>query len=162
MRRILVVATLGLAFVSAAACSDDTPTTSPTSSAAAAPSTAATAVDLKAACASLKKATDEFSAKAMELAPKLLAAEADNTKAAAVAAEVLQALQAFGTAYGKDAAAITDPQLKMAVEADMKALNDAVAAAIAAGPDAAKIQAAMSTQDFENAGEAVARRCATA
>ena len=160
MRRILVVATLGLAFVSAAACSDDTTTASPTSPAAA--TSAAAAVDTKAACASLTKAGEDFKAKAIELAPKIMAAQSDNAKAAAVAAEALQALQALNTTYGSTISSINDPELKAAAEADLKTLNTAVAAVIAAGPDLAKIESVLSTQDFEKAGEAVKAVCAKA
>ncbi|MBB5871046.1 hypothetical protein F4553_004425 [Allocatelliglobosispora scoriae] len=162
MRRILVVATLGLAFVSAAACSDDTPSASPTGTATATAAAPTAAADLKTACASLKKASDDFKAKVIEFTPKLIAAEADNSKAPAVAAEALQALQEFTAAYGSNASAINDPQLKAAVDADLKALNDVVTKAIAAGPDIAKLQASFDAQDFENVGEAVERRCATA
>lgn len=156
MRRILAVATLGVALFSAAACAESNPTASPTGAAA---TTAAASVDKKTACTALLKASADFKTQAIALMPRMLEAASDPAKAQAVSADLLKALKDFGTAYGADAAAIADPELKMAVEADLKALNTAITAVTAAGADVTKIDAALSQQDFENAGEAVERLC---
>jgi hypothetical protein len=156
MRRILAVVTLGAALFTAAACADTKPDASASPSAATATSAAA-GVDKKTACTNLKAAVDGFSAKAIVLAPKL--ADPDKAKAGAAVSELLTELQAFQTKYSADIAAIQDPELKAAVQDDIKVLTTASAAVLAAGTDAAKVNTVLSGPEFQKAGEKVKSLC---
>jgi hypothetical protein len=159
MRRILATATLGLALFGAAACADTKPEASSSATPGAAATSAAPAgVDKKTACANLTKAADDFKAKGATLAPKLT----DPATAAAAIPELGKAITDFQAAYGKDANAIADAELKAAVEADLQVLTTAGAALLAAGNDPAKIQAALTSPEFEKAFDKVNSLCMAA
>ncbi|MDI1465630.1 hypothetical protein QEZ54_32135 [Catellatospora sp. KI3] len=154
MRRILAAATLGLALFGAAACAD-TPVDNPGASAAPSAASSPAGVDKATACANLTKATDEFTAKFTALLPKLT----DPAGQKEAATQLLADLTAFQTAYGKDAAAIADADLKAAVQADLATLGSGLAAVGQANGDVTKIQAALSTPEFSAAGEKVKTIC---
>ncbi|WP_144119404.1 hypothetical protein [Catellatospora sichuanensis] len=159
MRRILATATLGLALFGAAACADTKPEASSTPTPGAASSAAAPAgVDKKTACANLTKATSDFEAKIVPLFTKLM----DPATQAATLTELGKAIQDFQAAYSKDVAAMADADLKAAVQADLQTLTTTSTALVAAGTDQAKIQAALSTPEFDKAGDQVKALCAGA
>lgn len=159
MRRILATATLGLALFGAAACADTEPSATGTPTPGAATSAAAPAgVDKKAACANLTKATEDFKTQGAAILPEMMNPA---TQQAAVP-KLTKLLTDFQAAYSKDVNTIADAELKAAVEADLKTLQAAGAAVVAANGDAAKIEAALSSPDFTAAGEKVKTLCAAA
>lgn len=162
MRRILTAATLGLALVSASACSQ-TPATAPSNPAAAPATTAAATptapvIDKATACAALSKAAEQFEADAVAAMKAIVESSADKTKAGTAATQLLAAFKDFQKAY-VDNAAVSDAELKAAIEADLKVLDPAIAAVTAAGADLGKIEAAFNAPGIDEAGTTVDKLC---
>ncbi|GAA2381284.1 hypothetical protein Cme02nite_51780 [Catellatospora methionotrophica] len=157
MRRILATATLGLALFGAAACADTQPeaTGTPTPGAAATSAAAPAGVDKKTACANLTKAGNDFKTQGAVILPEMMNPA---TQQAAVP-KLTKLLTDFQAAYSKDVSTIADAELKAAVESDLKALQTAATAVVAANGDAAKIEAALSSPEFTSAGEKVETLC---
>ncbi|WP_020521110.1 hypothetical protein [Catelliglobosispora koreensis] len=160
MRRILAVATLGLALSVVSACADpvqETPGASTSPSAA----QTKTLADKKTTCDAYKALQTEFEAKAMAFAPQLMAASADPSKAPALIVAAAPVFAEYETKLGPIVADAGDATVKTALDAELTAFKKLNADIKAAGTDPTKAQAVYQTiiNDSSDPSEKAKQAC---
>jgi hypothetical protein len=140
MRRILAVATLGVALLTVAACAD--PEQPKPGSSEPAKSTLA---DKKKTCDDYKKVVDDFKTKMTPIIAQASAAQSDQSKAAQLITEFTSVLSTYQTDAGKIEAAAGDAEVKTAIKSEVDASKKAQSDLLASGGDPAKVQAILST-----------------
>lgn len=145
MRRILAAAAIGAALFAVTACADvpqPEPGSSPTE-------TQSNLADKKTSCDDYLKLATDLETKAGTIKASLQAAQNDPLKAASAYAELTSLLADYGAGTAAIEAKSGDPDLKVALKAEVDRVKKVQADLAAAGSDPAKIQAVVQAQDEE-------------
>lgn len=147
MRRIIALATLGLALFATAACADvpqDPPGSSP------APSKV-TLVDKKTTCAAYNTLSAETETKLTPVVADLKAGQSDPVKALSAFGELRTIISGYQVKLSALTAEAGDPEVKAALDAELTSVKKLQADLDAAGTDPAKVQAVVNGLDKSQA-----------